>query len=109
MEGRVTIISLLLVDDTVHCRKPNVDPEVFFPAKGANASTVAEAKRLCNGWPTSSPCPLRDACREYGVRNQVHGIWGGWADDERKAARKLRRIVPAPLSTGAAYPVRTAS
>lgn len=101
---------LLLSTAVANCHQPAVDPETFFPRPGAfEASTTGAAKRLCNGWPTTEPCPLRDACREYGLRNQVHGVWGGWSEDERKAERKRRRIVPAPMSTGALYPVRNAS
>jgi hypothetical protein len=92
------------------CRQPDAEAEMWFPRPGAiDASTAAAAKRICNGWPSEDPCPLRDACREYGIRNGVSGIWGGLSEDERKAERRRRGIVAQPVSTGAAYPVRTAS
>lgn len=98
------------IDDTAHCRQPDVNPEDWFPRPGAiDSSTAAEAKRRCNGWPSTDPCPFRDPCREYGIRNGVSGIWGGLSENERKAERRRRGIVAQPVSTGAAYPIRTAS
>lgn len=85
-------------DDRARCRQLGVDPEWFHPKKGENNATTAGAKRLCNGWPSGTPCPFRDECREYSLSHSVHGIWGGWAEDQRKRERKRRRIVPQPLS-----------
>ena len=86
------------IDNTAHCRRPGVDPERFTPRQGANGHTVNNTKALCNGGGKIPACPFRDSCREWGVTHAVAGIWGGWAEDERKAERKRRRIKPAALS-----------
>lgn len=96
----------LRVDETAHCREPGIDPERFHPAKGSNGYTVDATKKLCTGSSFRPPCPFLDKCREYGITHSVHGIWGGLAEDGRKAARKARRIVPAPLPSLGAYPKR---
>lgn len=80
------------------CRQDGAHPEDWFPRPGATG-VEAKAKRVCNGWPTTDPCQLRDACREYGIRNGVSGIWGGMSEDERKAERRKRGIVPLSIVT----------
>ncbi len=60
------------------CR--HVDPELFFPGQGEDASA---AKKVCAG------CPVRDQCLAFALENGVkHGIWGGLSERER---RRLRR------------------
>lgn len=87
-------------DGTQHCAQPGVDPERFHPGRGANGSTVEQAKVLCKGDGTHPPCPFLDGCREYGVTHSVSGLWGGWGENQRKEEQKRRRIVPEPLSFG---------
>jgi hypothetical protein len=106
----MTDFGIVPIDDGAHCRQPGVDPEWFFPRPGAiDSSTAAQAKRICNDWPSGEPCPFRAPCREYGIRNAVHGIWGGLSENDRKAERKRRGIVPQPVSSGAVYPQRFVS
>jgi len=57
-----------------------VDPEAFFPEKGASN---VYAKRVCGS------CAVKAACLEYALgRNEQFGIWGGMTERER---RKLKR------------------
>lgn len=50
------------------CRQ--VDPELFFPARGESS---AEAKRVCRA------CEVREDCLRAALRNEeTHGIWGGY-------------------------------
>lgn len=37
-------------------------------------------------------CPLLEACREYAIRVDEHGVWGGMTQSERKAEAKRRGI-----------------
>jgi WhiB family redox-sensing transcriptional regulator len=57
-----------------------VDPDLFFPERGAS---TREAKEVCRG------CIVRADCLEYALSNgEKFGIWGGLSERER---RKLRR------------------
>lgn len=96
------------IDDTAHCRRPGVDPERFHPPKSINGDYVRTTKAMCNGGGKIPACPFRDACREWGITHAVSGIWGGFAEDERKAARKARRIVPEPLLFSSSLPISVA-
>lgn len=75
-----------------------VDPDLFFPARGAS---VKEAKAVCNGSITTNeagdrvmvpPCPVRAQCLEAALANgEKHGIWGGLSERERRRLRASRR------------------
>ncbi len=75
-------------------RKANcmgVDPDLFFPERGAS---TREAKEVCRG------CVVRDDCLEYALANgEKFGIWGGLSERERRRIRRAR--VLARHSTGA--------
>ena len=60
-----------------------VDPDLFFPERGAS---TREAKEVCRG------CVVREDCLEYALANgEKFGIWGGLSERER---RRLRRNGP---------------
>ena len=62
-----------------------VDPDLFFPERGAS---TREAKEVCRG------CVVREDCLEYALANgEKFGIWGGLSERER---RRLRRQRPDP-------------
>ena len=53
-----------------------VDPDLFFPERGASTK---EAKEVCRG------CVVRDDCLEYALQNgEKFGIWGGMSERERR-------------------------
>jgi WhiB family redox-sensing transcriptional regulator len=61
-----------------------VDPDLFFPERGASTK---EAKGVCTG------CEVRMACLEYALRNgEKFGIWGGLSERERRRIRRQRAI-----------------
>jgi WhiB family redox-sensing transcriptional regulator len=65
------------------CRRPGVDPELFFPVKGASARP---AKRVCQR------CPVRAECLEFALATrQEHGVWGGLSERERRRLRGWAR------------------
>lgn len=64
----------------------SVDPEVWFPPKSGSSTP---AKRICNGFKGSPPCPVRDECLAYALRNsEPWGVWGGKSERERNLLRK---------------------
>jgi len=68
-----------------------VDPDLFFPERGAS---TREAKEVCRG------CVARVDCLEYAMTNgEKFGIWGGLSERERRRMRRQRaqaaRIVTA--------------
>ena len=66
--------------DQAQCH--HVDPDLFFPERGAS---VKEAKAVCDA------CPVQAQCLEYALRNKIeHGIWGGMSERERKPIRRHR-------------------
>ncbi len=61
-----------------------VDPELFFPERGAS---TREAKEVCRG------CVVRDNCLEFALANgEKFGIWGGMSERERRRIRRARAL-----------------
>lgn len=59
-----------------------VDPDLFFPERGAS---TREAKEVCRG------CVVRLDCLEYALTNgEKFGIWGGLSERERRRLRRQR-------------------
>lgn len=61
------------------CR--DTDPDLFFPVSGAGRSLeqADQAKAVCAG------CPVRRSCLAFALSTgQVHGIWGGLTEEERR-------------------------
>ena len=69
--------------DRAICR--DTDPDLFFPVgtTGQALVQIARAKEVCN------ECPVKVDCLEYALEtNQDSGIWGGLAEEERRAIRR---------------------
>ncbi len=61
-----------------------VDPDLFFPERGAS---TREAKEVCRG------CMVRNDCLEFALANgEKFGIWGGMSERERRRIRRQRAI-----------------
>src|SRR5712692_1387932 len=61
-----------------------VDPDLFFPERGAS---TREAKSVCRS------CEVRADCLEYALRNgEKFGIWGGLSERERRRVRRQRAL-----------------
>lgn len=59
-----------------------VDPDLFFPERGAS---TREAKEVCRG------CPVKVDCLEFALVNgEKFGIWGGYSERERRRMRRQR-------------------
>ena len=61
------------------------DPSLFFPigSTGPALDQIAAAKAICAG------CDALDDCLQYALEtNQEAGVWGGYAEDERRRLRK---------------------
>jgi len=59
-----------------------VDPDLFFPERGAS---TREAKEVCRG------CVVRLDCLEFALVNgEKFGIWGGLSERERRRLRRQR-------------------
>lgn len=66
--------------DNANCL--GVDPDLFFPERGAS---TREAKEVCRG------CCVREQCLEYALENgDKFGIWGGLSERERRRIRRQR-------------------
>ena len=61
-----------------------VDPDLFFPERGAS---TREAKEVCQG------CVVKDDCLEFALQNgEKFGIWGGMSERERRRIRRQRAL-----------------
>jgi WhiB family transcriptional regulator, redox-sensing transcriptional regulator len=57
------------------------DPDLFFPisSSGPSLAQVAQAKAIC------AACQVRRECLAFALRtHQVHGVWGGLSEQERR-------------------------
>ncbi len=64
-----------------------VDPDLFFPERGAS---TREAKEVCRA------CVVRADCLEYAIVNgEKFGIWGGLSERERRRIRRARALANA--------------
>ena len=84
------VLPVVAAEDTMRWQEralcAQVDPEAFFPDKGA---TTRDAKRVCQS------CPVRSECLEDALRhNEGFGIRGGLTERERRHLK--RRIVQIP-------------
>lgn len=63
--------------------------DFWFPEKEKGAVSQVEAKfakSICRS------CIHKTECAEWGIRKEVHGIWGGLVDSDRRIIRRQRRI-----------------
>lgn len=59
------------------------DPELFF---AGDEDSIARAKRVC------AVCPVRNECLETALAvNEMHGVWGGMDEHERRRLIRRRR------------------
>jgi WhiB family redox-sensing transcriptional regulator len=72
------------------CR--TADPDIFFPvsAHGPGSDDIARAKAVCAG------CPVRRQCLQFALAtHQMHGVWGGTTEEERRLRLDAEQTVPA--------------
>ena len=81
------LVDLLAPEDRTWQRQANcmgVDPDLFFPERGAS---TREAKEVCRG------CVVREDCLEFALANgEKFGIWGGMSERERRRIRRRRAL-----------------
>lgn len=61
------------------------EPNLFFPigSTGPAVAQIENAKKICG------ECPVQESCLQYALQsNQEAGVWGGYAEDERRRLRK---------------------
>jgi WhiB family redox-sensing transcriptional regulator len=61
------------------------EPSLFFPigSTGPAIDQIAAAKLICG------VCSVQEECLQYALEsNQESGVWGGYAEDERRRLRK---------------------
>lgn len=67
--------------ELARCAQSDIDPELFFPEKGASSR---RARAIC------AECPIQIECLNYAIFHRVSdGIWGGRSPDQRKTLRRL--------------------
>lgn len=69
--------------DLAACR--DSEPSLFFPigSTGPAIEQIASAKQIC------AVCTVQEDCLQYALEsNQESGVWGGFAEDERRRLRK---------------------
>jgi len=61
------------------------DPNLFFPtgSTGPAVDQIDMAVAICAG------CSVQEECLQYALEtNQEAGVWGGYAEDDRRRLRK---------------------
>ena len=61
------------------------DANLFFPvgSTGPAIDQIESAKAVC------AQCSVQESCLQYALQtNQEAGVWGGYAEDERRRLRK---------------------
>lgn len=48
-------------------------------------------------------CPHKMECAEWGIENEIHGLWGGLTPNERKTLRSKGNRVPLKMPVVARY------
>ena len=69
--------------DLAACR--DSEPALFFPigTTGPAVEHIEAAIAIC------STCPVQESCLQYALEtNQESGVWGGFAEDDRRRLRK---------------------
>lgn len=74
-------------------------PSFMFPDRD-DLQGIEEAKQVCTF------CPVKSTCLDEALaRNEIHGIWGGMDEDERRRYRRrlmrrqrIARAQPAPVA-----------
>lgn len=69
--------------DLAACK--DTDPESYFPVgtSGAALDLIDRARSTCQ------ICPVVEECLMYALEtNQEAGVWGGYAEDDRRRLRK---------------------
>lgn len=59
------------------CWTDSVNPEEFFPT--ANATNFI--RKFCG------ECPVRQQCENFATEHDLHGVWGGTTQHERRLKR----------------------
>lgn len=64
-------------------------PEAFFPNNEMplHSEEAAWAKSMCQA------CPVKELCKQFAVKWDMTGIWGGTSPNERSLIRKQQGLV----------------
>ena len=90
-EEAMTMVEEPAWQDLANCL--GVDPDLFFPERGAS---TREAKEVCRG------CVVRESCLEYALTHgEKFGIWGGMSERERRRIRRQRALAQRSKSISA--------
>jgi WhiB family redox-sensing transcriptional regulator len=85
VEERVLLTTTITTDwrDLAACR--DSEPALFFPigTTGPAVDQIEAAIAIC------ATCPVQEGCLQYALEtNQESGVWGGYAEDDRRRLRK---------------------
>jgi WhiB family redox-sensing transcriptional regulator len=83
--GNLPVLTTITTDwrDLASCR--DSDASLFFPigTTGPAVDQIEAAIAICSG------CAVQEDCLQYALEtNQESGVWGGYAEDDRRRLRK---------------------
>lgn len=99
-EERLSVMKFADTDWRARGACLSADPELFFPLSsvGPAARQLNKAKSVC------TQCAVRAECLDFALATrQVHGVWGGTSEDERR--RIFARIDSRTASSRTSVPV----
>jgi len=77
----------LSVDDTPSCT--GMDIELFYPKGEEQAKRAGDYRSLRQ---TCANCPVLTKCRDWAVKHEDYGFWGGMSTYERRVYREENNI-----------------
>jgi WhiB family redox-sensing transcriptional regulator len=81
--GDNTVLTVTDWRELSDCR--DSDPDLFFPigTTGLATDKIRQSVAIC------SACAMQEECLQYALEtNQEAGVWGGYAEDDRRRLRK---------------------
>jgi WhiB family redox-sensing transcriptional regulator len=81
--GDTTVLTVSDWRELSACR--DSDPDLFFPTGTTGLATdkIRHSVAIC------SACAMQEECLQYALEtNQEAGVWGGYAEDDRRRLRK---------------------
>lgn len=73
------------------CRKPGVEPDLFFPSDEDKGAKQERAREFCR------VCPAMGHCLAWALDFRPDGIWGATSTDDRRKLRKNRSRAKCPV------------
>lgn len=77
----------------------DTDPADFYVGGKGNEDGRRPKERIRIALAACADCVVLHQCREYGIKHEQYGIWGGMTEMDRRRERKARGIDIEPITS----------